>query len=64
MRQVRRALVIATLVVASAGAAPAPPLLVVLPDGAEVGATLVSYEVDTRRVFVIDDRVFVDDFED
>lgn len=44
-------------------AIPQPPLVVVLPDGTEVPATSIEYDLASRRVVVIgNDRVFCDGF--
>ncbi len=49
--------------VAAAPAGCRAPLLVVLPDGTEVGATAITYDLDTKEVIVADDRLFCDGFE-
>ena len=46
-------------------AIPQPPLVVVLPDGTEVPATSIEYDLDSRRIVVIGNpRLFCDGFED
>lgn len=43
---------------------PQPPLVVVLPDGTEVPATSIEYDLASRRVVVIgNSRAFCDGFE-
>jgi hypothetical protein len=45
-------------------AIPQPPLVVVLPDGAEVPATSIEYDLASRRIVVIgNSRVFCDGIE-
>ena len=44
-------------------AVPQPPLVVVLPNGDEIPATSIEYDLASRRVVVIgNDRVFCDGF--
>ena len=41
-----------------------PPLVVVLPDGTEIPATLLRYDIDARRITVVGYlRIFCDSFE-
>ena len=47
-----------------ASGTPQPPLVVVLPDGTEVPATSIEYDLASRRIVVIgNSRLFCDGFE-